>query len=92
MTSQIVIKLNEKKFKRIIDELKHGIIAKSNSELVGFCVWYCYLCKNERVPELENKTRFGFLSEKMGSTNEEHSLKILQKYNDFLTNKSKINY
>ncbi|MEA2037143.1 MAG: hypothetical protein U9O94_06525 [Nanoarchaeota archaeon] len=84
MTAQIVIKLNEKKFKRILDEMGVNSISRSYSELTGLCVWYCHACETEKVPELGNKTRLEFIAGKLGTTIDKARLIGLKKYNEFL--------
>ena len=87
MTSQIVIKLNEKKFKPILESVGSCTAFKSYSELAGFCIWFCYLSHVEQVSGLGNKTRFEYISEKMGISIEEGKLKSIQMYSAFLNNK-----
>ncbi len=87
MTSQIVIKLNEKKFRPILDCLKPISLGRSYSEIAGFCIWYCSLCSREKVPELGNKTRKEFLSEKLGASEEQRVIDLIMKFNEFLGHK-----
>lgn len=89
MTSQIVIKLNKKKFKPILDFVKKGALSKSYSELAGLCVWYCHNCLTKKVPELGNKTKAEFIAENMGMSPEERILATVKEYNDFIKGKKK---
>ena len=59
MTKQIVIKLNEKKFKPLLQKLKsngYGAVG-SYSELVGKIIFFDYLLWNKKCRELKNKSR-----------------------------------
>lgn len=90
MTKQIVIKLNEKKFKPILDKLKtnsYGAI-RSYSELAGKIIFFDYLLWNEKCKELNNKTRMQFLMNKLNETHAEFMKFFLSHYTKFiLTNK-----
>ncbi|GAI79159.1 unnamed protein product, partial [marine sediment metagenome] len=73
MTRQIVIKLNEEKFKPILDKLKtlgHETTG-SYSELVGKTLFLSYLFNTEKCADLDDKTRIDFLKEKLGMSNDE---------------------
>jgi len=85
MTRQIVIKLNEDKFKPLLDKLKtngHGAV-NSYSELVGKIIFFDYLLWTEKSEELGNKTKMEFLLDKLGSTKDELTVEFLQKYIEF---------
>jgi hypothetical protein len=87
MTRQIVIKLNEKKFKQILNELeKNGYgPVKSHSEFVGKVLFFEYLLWNQKCGELNKKTRMNFLMEKLGETSSEFMKKFLLDYNKFIS-------
>ncbi len=88
MTKQIIIKLNEKRFKPVFDKLLeagHGV-SKSYSEIAGKTIFYCYLAKYEKLPELGNKTKMEFLLEHMGISSDEDFLNFLQEYVKFTKN------
>ena len=87
MTRQIVIKLNEKKFKPIIERIKPNMVSKSHSELIGLCLWCYYIFTTEKVPELGNKTREEFLNERMDMPRNEAIISILKNYNIFIQGK-----
>ena len=90
MTNQIVIKLNEKKFKPILDKLKsngYGAVG-SYSELAGKIIFFDYLLWNEKCKELNNKTRMQFLMDKLDETHAEFMKFFLSHYMKFtLSNK-----
>ncbi len=85
MTHQIVIKLNEERFKPLLDKLKangHGAVS-SYSELVGKIIFFDYLLWNKKCEELSGKTKIEFLIDKLGLTNDELTIDFLQKYIEF---------
>jgi hypothetical protein len=85
MTHQIVIKLNEERFKPILDKLKikgHGAVS-SYSELVGKIIFFDHLLWTEKCEKFEGKTKIEFLINKLGLTNDELIVDFLQKYIDF---------
>ena len=85
MTNQIVIKLNEEKFKPLLDKLKtngHGAVS-SYSELVGKIIFFDYLLWTRKCEELGGKTKAEFLINKLGLTNDELTVDFLQKYIEF---------
>jgi len=86
MTRQIVIKLNEDKFKPLLDKLKnnvHGAV-NSYSELVGKMIYFDYLLWNQKCEKLEGKTKMEFLNENLKLTNDEATIEFLQKYIEFI--------
>ena len=86
MTRQIVIKLNEERFKPILDSLKldgHGAVS-SYSELIGKIVFFDYLLWTEKCKELDNKTRMEFLLEKLDTSKDKLLINFLQKYTKFV--------
>ncbi len=85
MTHQIVIKLNEERFKPILDKLKsngHGPVS-SYSELVGKIIFFDYLLWTKKYEELGSKTKMNFLLEKVGLSNDELTVDFLQEYIEF---------
>ena len=85
MTHQIVIKLNEERFKPLLDKLKtngHGAV-HSYSELVGKIIFFDYLLWTKKCEELGDKTKMEFLLEKLEVTNDELTIDFLQKYIEF---------
>jgi hypothetical protein len=85
MTHQIVIKLNEERFKPILDKLKmNGPGAVSSySELVGKIIFFDYLLWTKKHEELGNKTKIEFLINEFGLTSDELTVDFLQKYIEF---------
>jgi hypothetical protein len=85
MTKQITIRLNEQKFRPLLDMLKTEgrDAARSDSELVGVCLFYIYYTSTIKYPAI-------------GMTLQEHSMKAIKKsreemildifaaYNDFV--------
>ena len=87
MTKQIVIKLNEKKFKPILDKLKsngYGAIG-SYSELAGKIIFFDYLLWNKKCNELNCKTRMQFLMDKLKETHSQFLKFFLSKYIKFIS-------
>ena len=85
MTKQIVIKLNEKKFRPLINKLKVSErISKSDSEIVGKTLFGAYVLMSEKLPELSNKTRIEYLMAKSGSTFEQGIFNLLELYTRFI--------
>ena len=85
MTHQIVIKLNEERFKPILNKLKsngHGAV-NSYSELIGKIVFFDYLLWTKKCEELDGKTKMEFLLDKLELTNDELTVDFLQKYIEF---------
>lgn len=67
MTRQIIIKLNEKKFKPLLEQLSkdgHGSIS-SYSELAGKIIFFDFLLWKRKVKKLNNKTPIQFLTDKL---------------------------
>jgi len=87
MTNQIVIKLNEKKFKPILDKLKsngYGTVG-SYSELVGKIIFFEYHLWNKKCKELNDKTRMQFLMDKLDETHSQFLKFFLSKYIKFIS-------
>jgi len=87
MTNQIVIKLNEKKFKPLLDKLKsngHGAV-RSYSELVGKIIFFEHLLWEEKCKEFNDKTRMQFLMDKLGETHAEFMKCFLKQYIKFIS-------
>lgn len=91
MTRQIVIKLNEKKFKPVLENLeKNGWgPVKSHSEFVGKVLFFEYLLWNEKCKELEDKTRIQFLMSKLDETPAEFMKCFLSHYMKFILSGNK---
>jgi len=86
MTKQIVIKLNERKFKPLLDELTacgKGL-SKSYSESVKKAVFFCHHFNTYKYPELDNETMLQTILDKMNKTYNQAFLEFLKKYTDFL--------
>lgn len=86
MTRQITIKLNEKRFKPLLDKLSHNGLGsvKSYSELIGKIVLFDYLNWSEKCKKLNNKTKMQFIIEKMKISKRkmhEEFLKVFEKFN-----------
>ena len=86
MTKQITIKLNEKSFKPVLDRMMKATrgVARSNSELVGMCVFYVHEVNFRKAEQLGNKTRAEFLLEKFGYTGEDGLLEWLKDFKTFM--------
>ncbi len=87
MTNQIVIKLNEKKFKPLLDKLKnngYGAVG-SYSELVGKIIFFEHLLWDEKCGELGDKTRMQFLMKKLDETHAEFMKYFLSQYMKFVS-------
>ncbi len=92
MTRQIVIKLNEERFKPILNKLKsngHGAVS-SYSELVGKIIFFDYMLWTKKCEELDGKTKIEFLLDKLELTNDELTVDFLQKYIEFTKSGIKI--
>ena len=87
MTEQIVIKLNKKKFKPLLDSLikKGGDLSVSYSECVGKCLFFLYLFSSEKNPRLDYMTQYEYLLERTKSTHEVTLLSFLMRYKKFLS-------
>ena len=70
MTKQLVIKLNEEKFKPLLDKLMQtgSNISKTYSEVTAKCIFYIYLLMYEKRENLGNKTHLETILELEGST------------------------
>jgi len=85
MTKQIVIKLNEKKFRPLFDSIKEKCgTSKSDSELAGKALFNLYLQLFEKIPNLENQTMLEFFSEIQGKSFDEMHMEFLRAYSLFL--------
>lgn len=88
MTDQIVVKLNKKKFKPLLDFLiqKGKGISNSYSECVGKSLFFAHLYLTEKVPELNNKTRLDYFNYLSKKPHDSSVLSFLSKYKNFLNN------
>lgn len=87
MTRQIVIKLNEKKFKPILQKAfanSYGPVG-SYSELVGKIIFFDYLFWNEKCKEFKGKTRMQFLMDKLNQAHTEFTKFFLSQYMKFMS-------
>ena len=86
MTEQIVIKLNKKKFQPLLDNISEWAknTFSSYSECVSKSVVFMYLYCNEKLPSLENKTRFEYILEKRSISNDESIVTFLARYNELI--------
>lgn len=94
MTNQIVIKLNKKKFKLLLDKLRsngYGAVG-SYSELVGKIIFFDYLLWNEKREELDNKTRMQFLMRKLDETHAGFMKFFLLQYAKFISSGKSKNF
>ena len=91
MTKQIVIKLNEKKFRPILEKLeKNGYgSVESHSEFVGKILFFEYLLWNQKCKELKDKTRMQLLMNKLNESHLEFMKKFLLDYNKFNSSEKK---
>jgi len=81
MTKQIIIKLNYKKFKPLLDDLITMCPAHSKSELVGLCVYLTWQHCNNEIKELDCLTMFEYLCKIKDITKEKALIDFLQEYN-----------
>ena len=86
MTEQIVIKLNKKKFKPLLDECirASGGAISNYSECVGKTLFFMHIYLTEKNDKLDKKTIQQFLLEHSGTSKEEMTLIFFKKYNEFL--------
>lgn len=86
MTKQITIKLNEAKFKPILDKLikVNGTTAKSYSELAGKCLWFCCIFGFKKIPKFGNRTHFQMMADMRGMTVRQAMRDAGKRYNKFL--------
>ncbi len=86
MTRQIVIKLNEKRFKPLLEGV---ICASSNiinnySECIGKLIFFAYDYLFTKYHRLGNKTKHEFILAALGISEDEETLKFLGDYNQFI--------
>ena len=86
MTKQIVIKLNEAKFKPLLDKLftKGQDAMTGYSNLVGLCIFAGYAQGHMKVDALDNKSLADFVREKTGISDETFILRLMGKYQEYL--------
>lgn len=86
MTRQITIKLNEKRFKPLLDKLSHNGLGsvKSYSELVGKIILFDYLMWSEKCKKLTNKTKMQFIIEKIKTRKNKMHEEFLKVYKNFV--------
>jgi hypothetical protein len=85
MTKQIIVKLNQRRFKPILDKLGSDGLGsvKSYSELVGKVVFFDFLLEYEKCKKLDNKTCINFLTAGLGLTEEAFKKDFLRNYKEF---------
>ncbi len=85
MTRQIVIKLNEKKFKQLLDSLMDVTIGRSYSEAVGKCIFFSHTMFFEKILlENKDKTHLQFLIESLGQNFNQEIINFQQRYYKFV--------
>jgi hypothetical protein len=87
-TKQITIKLNEEKFKPIIEKLMEisGSV-RTPSELMGKCLWYIYCFTFQKISAFDNKTHFEYMLSIRKMTHEQFLVDCGKKYNEFMDSK-----
>ncbi len=86
VTKQITIKLNEEKFRPLIDKLNEFSgtgLATSDSELVGRCIFYTYFSIFSKVHNQNTKSGFEVLQDCSGQDSSELIMTFLQEYSSF---------
>ena len=83
MTKQITIKLNEERFKPLLDKIM-GItgLEKTYSEVAAKCIWFTHRFSFQKDPKT-GKTMLELMADMKGRTVEEALLDGLKKYSDF---------
>ncbi len=92
VTKQITIKLNERKFKPILDNLNRisGHKVKTYSELAGKCIWFCHVFGTKKMEKLGNKSHFEFMAQMRGMTTKELLKDLSKKYRLFAKKEGKL--
>ena len=87
MSGQIVIKLNKKKFKPLLDFLMEQgeNLSTSYSGIVGKTLFFSFLYFTEKVDFLDNKTQFECFREKNPESSEATLINFFKKYKHFLS-------
>jgi len=85
MTKQITIKLNEKRFKPLIESLieSNNRTSKSYSEAVGKAIFYSHQATVKKHHELGNKTIQEKICELREITKEQCQIEFLRAYSEF---------
>jgi len=85
MTEQIVIKLNAKKFKPILDKFiaKGCDTSRSYSEAVGKLIYWTDEFISDKKPRFDNKTGFEFLVSKDAKSMEDYMLRFISRYHQW---------
>lgn len=88
MTKQITIRLNEEKFRPLLDILcKYGKnITRSDSELVAMVCFNLFWRVITRFPELNDKTLLEHELEARGITLDQQIIEMHSKFSEFLKN------
>ena len=90
MTKQLVIKLNEEKFKPILDEFNEKFLKNSSqsySWLTGFTLWYMHVFALKKDADFNNKTRLQWIMEKRNLNIDEALLIMMGKFTEFIKTK-----
>jgi len=85
MTKQIIIKLNERKFKPLLEQLAkdgHGSVS-SYSELVGKIIFFDFLLWKQKIKRFNDKTSMQFLTNALKPNKYKLSEKFLRSYKKF---------
>ncbi len=89
MTKQIIVKLNEKRFKPLLDGLMSTACdtVKNYSDCIGKSTFFLYDYMFTKYHRLGNKTKHEFILAALGISEDEETLKFLGDYNKFSRNK-----
>ena len=58
---------------------------KSNSEFVGWCVFFCYRYCFEKIPEFDNHTAIEFTAKTRDMSVEDAVIEHIKRYNEFIS-------
>ena len=90
MTKQIVIKLNEEKFKPLLDDFNTNFLKNSSqsySRLAGFTLWYMHMFALKKDKDFDGKTRLEWIMDKRGLNINEALLIMMGKFTEFIKSK-----
>ena len=91
MTEQLVIKLNKKKFKPILDDFNKNFLknsAQSYSWLTGFALWYMHKYALEKSSDFDGKTRLQWIIDKRGININEALLIMMGQFTEYIKTKN----
>ena len=86
MTDQITVKLNEKMFRPLmedIDKFTGPGMVKSDSDLVAKCIFFTHEFMHAKNPEFGDKTLWEICQEKAGRDKADMILGFLKNYSEF---------